>query len=73
MTGQKLKKKELNIMMKRQIEKFVDSYLEEEDLTTLLAQFNIEPNEVIVLLIEQGWIDEDQLERMIGADVLIGT
>lgn len=40
-------------------------HLEENSLESLLEQINLDPLEVILILFEEGHIDEDLLERLI--------
>lgn len=48
------------------IKDFVELMLESEDFETLLERFNLTPNEVFIILYEEGHIDDDLLTRMSG-------
>ena len=49
--------------MKTKTEEFVELYLENGTFEELLEEFDLTPIEVFVVLLENGWIDEELLER----------
>lgn len=49
--------------MKTKTEEFVELYLENGTFEELLEEFDLTPIEVFVVLLENGLIDEELLER----------
>lgn len=53
----------IKMNMKTKTEEFVELYLENGTFEELLEEFDLTPIEVFVVLLENGLIDEELLER----------
>ena len=51
-------------MNKKQIEDFVEEYLEDDDLEDLLEEFDISPSDAFWELYQNGLIDDDLLSGL---------
>lgn len=51
------------------LEKILEDYLEDKSLEDFLEEFNIPTLDVIILLYEEGYLDDYQLERLMPFDV----
>lgn len=56
-------------MKEIQLEKILEDYLENKSLEDFLEEFNITPLEVVILLFDEGLLDEYQLDRLVPSDV----
>lgn len=55
-------------MNEQELEKILEDYLENKPLEDFLEEFNLTPFDVILLIYDEGMLDEDQLQRMIPSD-----
>lgn len=52
-----------------ELEKILDTYLEDKTLEDFLEEFNVTPLEAIEVLFEDGLLDPDILDKMRPSDV----
>ena len=52
----------------KQLEKVITDQLEDQTLEEFLEEFDLTPLDVIILLYEEGMLDDDLLERKLPVD-----
>ncbi|HRP36283.1 MAG TPA: hypothetical protein PLS50_00580 [Candidatus Dojkabacteria bacterium] len=56
-------------MNNEQLEKVLNTYLEDKSLEEFFEEFNLTPLEVVEAIWDEGLLDEEILERFIPSDV----
>lgn len=52
----------------KQLEKVIKDQLEDQTLEEFLEEFDLTPLDVVVILYEEGMLDEELLERKLSVD-----
>lgn len=58
----------MNNLNEKILEKILEDYLEDRSLEDFLEEFNIPVIDVVILLYDEGFLDDYQLERLIPSD-----